>query len=223
VRGCEYKDPDDAGNLEFDWLNVQLSMFRSRKMKVWITGHVPPSSGNFFPECYVRYVEMSLRFQDTILGHLYGHKNADHFYFLQADDLDLWEDPKALSKKKQGLFETIIDNFSHIPKISKIDYDNYGVVNVAPSVVPNPYLPTFRIYSYNITGIRSVAEVIDATDMRTTKNRTPKHHRGGKRGNKKKLCKQTQYKDTWKCRLRDAWNTDQEAPSRSNTLWSPLG
>lgn len=34
VRGCEYKDPDDAGNLEFDWLDVQLSTFRSRNMKV---------------------------------------------------------------------------------------------------------------------------------------------------------------------------------------------
>lgn len=57
-----------------------------------MTGHVPPSPGNYFPECvstpgnivyksiliiifrekYVRYVELSLRFQDTILGHLFG-------------------------------------------------------------------------------------------------------------------------------------------------------
>lgn len=51
-------------------------------------GHVPPSPGMYFPECvssssigvensahrgqYVRYAELSLRFQDTILGHLYG-------------------------------------------------------------------------------------------------------------------------------------------------------
>lgn len=34
VGGCEYKDPGDAGNLEFDWLEVQLEMFRSRDMKV---------------------------------------------------------------------------------------------------------------------------------------------------------------------------------------------
>ena len=45
VGGCEYKDPYDAGNLEFDWLEVQLNTFRSRNMKVsasltdvdWIT------------------------------------------------------------------------------------------------------------------------------------------------------------------------------------------
>jgi len=51
VGGCEYKDPEDAGNLEFDWLEVQLEMFRSRGIKVWISGHVPPSFGTYFPEC----------------------------------------------------------------------------------------------------------------------------------------------------------------------------
>lgn len=52
---------------------------------------------------YVRYVELSLRYQDTILGHLYGvsdklvyahrgstfappqHKNADHVCMLQCN------------------------------------------------------------------------------------------------------------------------------------------
>lgn len=34
VGGCEYKDPEDAGNLQFDWLDVQLGIFRSRGMKV---------------------------------------------------------------------------------------------------------------------------------------------------------------------------------------------
>jgi endopolyphosphatase len=144
------------------------------------------------------------------------------FYFLQADDLELWEDPQISGNK--GLFDTIIDNFSYIPKASKIDYNNYAVVNVAPSVVPNPYLPTFRIFSYNITGMKTVAQAINSTGrLRTTKNRTPKHPRGGKAGNKEKLCKKKEYKDTWKCRLREPWNADEEAPSRSNTLWSPLG
>jgi len=123
----------------------------------------------------------------------------------------------------KGLFKAIIDNFSYIPKVSKIDYDNYAVVNVAPSVVPNPYLPTFRIFSYNITGIKSAARAIDSTDyIQTMKNRTPKHPRN-KAGNKEKLCKKKEYKDTWKCRLREPWNADEEAPSRSNTLWSPIG
>ena len=144
------------------------------------------------------------------------------FYFVQADDLNIWERSEA--SRSESLFETIMDNFSEIPNMSKIDYDNYGVINVAPSVVPNPYLPSFRIFSYNITGIKSTVQDFGSINyVRTTKNRTPKHHGGGKAGNKTKLCKEKIYKDTWKCRLQEPWNSDKEAPSRSNTLWSPLG
>ena len=34
VGGCEYREPDDPGNLQFDWLEVQLKMFRQRGMQV---------------------------------------------------------------------------------------------------------------------------------------------------------------------------------------------
>jgi len=34
VGGCEYKEPNDAGNLQFDWLEVQLKSFRARHMLV---------------------------------------------------------------------------------------------------------------------------------------------------------------------------------------------
>ena len=34
VGGCGHSDPQDPGNLEFDWLEVQLQMFRERKMQV---------------------------------------------------------------------------------------------------------------------------------------------------------------------------------------------
>ncbi len=34
VGGCEHSDPQDPGNLQFDWLDVQLQLFRSRKMQV---------------------------------------------------------------------------------------------------------------------------------------------------------------------------------------------
>ena len=34
VGGCEYKDPNDPGNLQFDWIEVQLRLFRSRGVKV---------------------------------------------------------------------------------------------------------------------------------------------------------------------------------------------
>ena len=34
VGGCDPKDPEDPGNLQLDWLEVQLTMFRRRGMQV---------------------------------------------------------------------------------------------------------------------------------------------------------------------------------------------
>lgn len=34
VGGCEYKEPEDPGNLELDWLEVQLNQYRDRNMQV---------------------------------------------------------------------------------------------------------------------------------------------------------------------------------------------
>ena len=34
VGGCEYGDRDDPGNLQLDWLEVQLETYRERGMQV---------------------------------------------------------------------------------------------------------------------------------------------------------------------------------------------
>lgn len=34
MGGCEYGDRDDPGNLQFDWLEVQLDRYRDRGMQV---------------------------------------------------------------------------------------------------------------------------------------------------------------------------------------------
>lgn len=34
VSGCQYGDDDDPGNLEFDWLEVQLKQFRDKNIQV---------------------------------------------------------------------------------------------------------------------------------------------------------------------------------------------
>jgi len=225
VGGCEYREPDDAGNLQFDWLEVQLKIFRQREMQVWITGHVPPSPGNYFPECYVRYVELSLRFQDTILGHLFGHMNKDHFFLLEAGDLQFPSESgltpdEARSEGHDGLFDSLVNDFGDLPKKAKTDYDDYGVVNISPSVVPNPYLPSFRIYTYNVTHAGDRANM-----KKKKKKKSPKRKHGHRRGkgNKAELCKKKRYKDSWRCRLDEPWHSDPNAPSRVNTLWSPLG
>ncbi|KAH9977959.1 endopolyphosphatase [Lactifluus volemus] len=225
VGGCEFREPDDPGNLQFDWLEVQLKMFRKRQMRnvsVPLTTSRTARSDLHFVYKYVRYVELSLRFQDTILGHLYGHMNNDHFFLLEAGDLeflsesDLTPVDNITLKGRKRLYDSLVDDFSNLPKKGETDHDNYGVVNVSPSVVPNPYLPSFRIYTYNITQARDSAYV---------KSKKPKRKHGKQRGggDKQKLCKKKKYEDSWRCKFDQPWHSDPDAPSRINSLWSPLG
>jgi endopolyphosphatase len=34
VAGCPFKEPNDPGNLQIDWLEVQLEEYRNRGMQV---------------------------------------------------------------------------------------------------------------------------------------------------------------------------------------------
>lgn len=95
------------------------------------------------------------------------------------------------------LFKTLIREFSDLP--DPMNYDDYAVVNVNPSVVPNPYLPSFRVFSYNITG------AVRRVDHASEKSRDPERRN-------RENCK------WWRC-----WHPDPESPSRKNRLWTPLG
>ncbi|KAH9482671.1 Endopolyphosphatase [Psilocybe cubensis] len=227
VSGCAYTEPNDPGNLQIDWLEVQLQMYHDRGMQVWISGHVPPSRGNYFPECYVRYVELALRFQDTILGHLYGHMNVDHFFFLEAVDLEIFPDKndgEVDMTSDKGLFNSLLQDYRALPKSPEMT--DYAVVNVAPSVVPNPYTPAFRIFSYNVTGAGGRLAETTAHMTARRKPRKPKrrpgHHRGDQ-GNKTVQCESEEYQNTWRCHFDQPWNSDPSAPSRMNQRWTPLG
>jgi len=231
VGGCDPQDSEDPGNLQFDWLEVQLSMFRSKGMQVWISGHVPPSARNYFPDCHVRYVELSLRFQDTIVGHLFGHMNADHFFFLDAQvmsnpssnrSIDM-VDPVGAQRKKKDLYGTLLKEFAHMHHgVKKVDHDNYAVVNVAPSVVPNPYLPSFRIFSYNISGPAYLPGQLGDTGTTEGQGLTE----GDLQGNvslEAFSCSDEAFQKEERCRKVKSWNSSPNSPSRRNTLWSPLG
>ncbi|KZV72170.1 hypothetical protein PENSPDRAFT_576601 [Peniophora sp. CONT] len=219
VGGCEYSEPHDPGNLQLDWLEVQLQIFRERGMHVRSPGHVPPSVDNYFPECHVRYAELALRYQDTILGHLFGHMNNDHFFFIEALNLEFPPEDDVRIRAHDGLYDDLLDDFGRVRRDKARDEADYAVVNVSPSVVPNPLLPSFRIFSYNITG----AKHLDA-DSALKKNKK-KHHRGDggpEKGDRFEKCKNGGG-DGWRCHLDKPWHSSPDAPSRTNTLWSPLG
>lgn len=50
------------------WLEQQLLLARARGMQVWLTGHVPATKANWYGDCYTRFGELTLAFQDTIVG-----------------------------------------------------------------------------------------------------------------------------------------------------------
>ncbi|KAG0042552.1 Endopolyphosphatase [Gryganskiella cystojenkinii] len=86
VDGCDRED--EPGTEQMDWLEVELVSLRRRKMAAYLTGHVPPARKSYSASCYVRYTDIALRFQDVIVGHLFGHANIDHFFILSQSTID---------------------------------------------------------------------------------------------------------------------------------------
>jgi endopolyphosphatase len=48
----------------------------------------------------LRYGDLALRYQDTIVGHLFGHMNIDHFFFIDVDELEATSTANAKSEGK---------------------------------------------------------------------------------------------------------------------------
>ena len=141
------------------------------------------------------------------------------FSFLEAIDLQFVpEDGEKSSEMHQDLYDTLLKEYSALPtKPKDLDFRNYAIINVAPAVVPNPYLPGFRVFTYNISAG-------DNVKMKKKKGSRRKHgHRRGDHGDKGSHCLKEIYRDTWKCHLNETWHSDPESPSRSNKQWSPLG
>lgn len=145
--------------------------------------------------------------------------NMDHFFFLDSEDL-LQPPNSAAIQKRFKLHKSLKKDFKDLPKTSKIDHDEYTIVNAAPSVVANPYLPAFRIFSYNITGHNDERT---RDDMELEKKKGSKRKHGHRHGGKKKDCKKKENRDNWECRPQKPWHSSAKSPSRMNTLWSPLG
>lgn len=124
-------------------------------------------------------------------------------------------------KKHAELYDHLLKGFSHMQKLSKkLGHDNFAVVNVAPSVVPNPYLPSFRIFSYNISGTPYTPEVPDE-EMRGQVKES--EDRLGDSSGGDGICSDKAFEKTRRCQPSKPWNSSPNSPSRKNTLWSPLG
>ncbi|KAF9518808.1 hypothetical protein BS47DRAFT_1370951 [Hydnum rufescens UP504] len=247
VEGCKKGEP---GSLELDWLEVQLDVFRQRGMQVWLSGHVPPTPRSYFPDCYRRYGELAIRFQDTIVGQLFGHANVDYFFWIDTEGIR--PPPKSASieaqstlssllstflarvrgstqsgsgtnekivddvKKKPALHDELKEDFGLLPSMKKVDMDNFVIVNVSPSVIPT-YYPSVRVFTYNNTGGP------DAASAALRARRRGGDDGKSKRGKRKVDCRLKKNKDKKSCRIKGPRYNDPMSPSRTNTLWTPLG
>jgi len=138
---------------------------------------------------------------------------------------DTTEGGRVGIKGHKGLDKVLLKDFSELPK--NVDYGDYSVINVAPSVVP-AYFPSFRVFNYNVSA-EAVQEALERKERRRrgeTLVRPPPHgHRKPDPGKSRdKQCKKNKYKDSWRCHFsKDNWHSDPEAPARKNGLMSPLG
>lgn len=154
------------------------------------------------------------------------------FFFLEADDLA--NEPRQVSlgsedevdatKKRKELYNGLLRDFAELPKSSQnTSHGDYGVVNVAPSVVPNPYLPSFRIFTYNTTG-----SPYNPGHLGEEEQLVPRD------GNRKLSTQRLDDVESPRCDLRGNmtieacrpsrnWHSSPQSPSRTNRLWTLLG
>jgi len=153
------------------------------------------------------------------------YKQEDHGFDALSGS-DTTEGGKVdVKKKHKGLDRVLLKDFSELPE--DVDYGDYAVINVSPSVVP-AYFPSFRVFTYNVSteAAQEALERKERRDRGETFGRPPPHgHRQPDRSTpREKQCKKAQFKNSWRCHFsKDDWHSDPEAPSRKNGLMSPLG
>ena len=146
---------------------------------------------------------------------------------------DAGHEATVLDHKKKELYKLLLQEFSDLPKAENMDLDNYGVVNVAPSVVPT-YLPSFRIFVYNATGepyLPGHLGVGVGVEDEDKDEEEEEEEAGVEHGTRPRsmrdvagaLCDDAAYARTWRCQLTQPWHSSARAPSRRNMLWTPLG
>ena len=108
VDSCDRKK--DPGYKLFLWLGNVLKEMRKRKMKVWLTGHVPPNAKNYDISCLRKYIAWTHEFRDVIVGGLYGHMNIDHF--IPLDSVQAYKSLQKKFKNEKFDFSTFDDDIS---------------------------------------------------------------------------------------------------------------
>ncbi|CAK9441961.1 uncharacterized protein LODBEIA_P57840 [Lodderomyces beijingensis] len=112
VDNCDKRK--EPGYKLFEWLGYVFKELRARKMKVWLSGHVPPNEKNYDATCLRKYVVWAYEYRDIIIGGLYGHMNIDHFIPLDSvaayKSINKDKKKKKEKKKSKSKAVSLIDN-----------------------------------------------------------------------------------------------------------------
>jgi hypothetical protein len=88
VAGASTCDDDRVGHKVFQWAESILEGYKQQGMKVLITGNRKyydeyGESDGYRPKCLARYVNMSVVYESSILGHVFGGAHEDTFNLIQ--------------------------------------------------------------------------------------------------------------------------------------------
>jgi hypothetical protein len=149
VNTCS--DKESAGHRHVKWMRKEFKRARNDGVKVIVMGHVPPTVKTFKDSCLDDYIKLSIKFEDIIMGHMYGHSNMDHFQVLSRgaikNSLSVEKDHADMDiTRDTGRFvSTLHDQYKKVKKVR--DSEKLVVVHVAPPMLPL-FFPTFRINEY---------------------------------------------------------------------------
>ncbi|KAL2313375.1 Endopolyphosphatase [Schizosaccharomyces pombe] len=161
VDGCPDDNLDEPGSLFMRWFKIQLEAYRLKGMKVWLLGHIPPTRGQWYEDCYTSFTDLLYEFRDIIVGQLYGHMNINHFVFLEFDKLPVDTESYGIKSAQPKYVKSLIDaQYAELPTFPENlteeflngTVGNYSLATVGGSIIPEMF-PTFRVYEYNISDI----------------------------------------------------------------------
>ncbi|PWN23647.1 hypothetical protein BCV69DRAFT_240494, partial [Microstroma glucosiphilum] len=149
----------DPGTVQLAWLEAQLYQYRKRGMHVHLLGHVPPTFGNYFQDCYDVYSDIVLHYQETVLAQHFGHMNVDGFFIQEDTEAERGlpvpqhsENPLSTLINTEALSDDLRKDYSLVKKEAKTNESYYNYFFIAPSIIPT-FLPGARIWTYNTSGI----------------------------------------------------------------------
>lgn len=131
------------------------------------------------------------------------------------------------SGKGLDLQKDLLASFQALADPEKFKHKDYSIITVGPSVIPT-YLPSVRVYSYNISGVKldDVLEIDTSQFANVTLEDTfdEAEEEDDLKGGKKKDCKRPENEDKPRCSFkRKPRYSSPDAPSRSNQPLTPLG